>query len=332
MFVRYNICYVTQGGRVLLVNRERPSWMGCWNGIGGKLEPGEPPREAMIRELEEETGLSPISYRLHFKGAVTWTVDDMRFGGMYLYRADLADDIRFETPVKYEEGILDWKTVEWTLHPDNQGTARNLSAYLPYVLDDEGIYDHHGVFAEGRMLRMNHYPIAPLTEDAAEIERYVMQSHGTAGQLRVEERASDVRGLLALCMMPDDARILDETTRYEEDTDRIVWGYTLLGVTAGMLGVKFQSAHEAVLLHAAVQQSYQGAGIGRRMIRTFLEHFPDVRRLEAETDRDAVGFYRALGFEIESLGEKYQGVERFRCIWIKMEEGAKCEESISHMH
>lgn len=33
----------------------------------------------------------------------------------------------------------------------------------------------------------------------------------------------------------------------------------------------------------------------------------------AETDNDAVGFYRSYGFEVTSLGEKYPGVERFLC-------------------
>lgn len=35
--------------------------------------------------------------------------------------------------------------------------------------------------------------------------------------------------------------------------------------------------------------------------------------ISAETDRDAVGFYRKYGFQITSLGEKYPGVERFKC-------------------
>ena len=33
----------------------------------------------------------------------------------------------------------------------------------------------------------------------------------------------------------------------------------------------------------------------------------------AETDRDAVDFYRSCGFTIESLGEKYPRIERFLC-------------------
>lgn len=38
-----------------------------------------------------------------------------------------------------------------------------------------------------------------------------------------------------------------------------------------------------------------------------------IRRMEAETDKNAVNFYRKIGFNITSLGEKYPGVERFKC-------------------
>ena len=41
--------------RVLLIKKLRPEWMkNRWNGIGGHIEPGETPLEAMIRESKEE--------------------------------------------------------------------------------------------------------------------------------------------------------------------------------------------------------------------------------------------------------------------------------------
>jgi ribosomal protein S18 acetylase RimI-like enzyme len=48
-----------------------------------------------------------------------------------------------------------------------------------------------------------------------------------------------------------------------------------------------------------------------------------VSDLTAETDTEAVGFYRALGFTATSLGEKYLGVERFACSfrWRERTEG-----------
>jgi hypothetical protein len=35
--------------------------------------------------------------------------------------------------------------------------------------------------------------------------------------------------------------------------------------------------------------------------------------LTAQTDRDAEGFYRVCGFQIESRGMLYAGTERFLC-------------------
>jgi 8-oxo-dGTP diphosphatase len=48
----------TENGQVLLARKKRPDWQaGCLNGIGGKVEAGETPIQAMERECTEETGL-----------------------------------------------------------------------------------------------------------------------------------------------------------------------------------------------------------------------------------------------------------------------------------
>lgn len=44
--------------KVALIRKERPEWQkGKLNGIGGHIEPGESPSQAMTREFEEETGV-----------------------------------------------------------------------------------------------------------------------------------------------------------------------------------------------------------------------------------------------------------------------------------
>src|SRR4051794_18101042 len=44
--------------RVLLIRKRRPAWQaGKLNGVGGKLEPGETPLQAMRREFREEAGI-----------------------------------------------------------------------------------------------------------------------------------------------------------------------------------------------------------------------------------------------------------------------------------
>src|SRR3954453_14310119 len=59
--------------RVLIAQRpEGKSLAGLWEFPGGKVEPGESPEAALIRELEEELGIStrtaclaPVSFKSH---------------------------------------------------------------------------------------------------------------------------------------------------------------------------------------------------------------------------------------------------------------------------
>jgi len=45
-------------GDVLLIRKNKPAWMaGKLNGLGGAVEPGETPRDAMVREFNEECGI-----------------------------------------------------------------------------------------------------------------------------------------------------------------------------------------------------------------------------------------------------------------------------------
>src|SRR5215471_15734750 len=49
---------VIEGGRVLLTQRKKGAHLaGMWEFPGGKVEPGEDPKEALRRELVEELGI-----------------------------------------------------------------------------------------------------------------------------------------------------------------------------------------------------------------------------------------------------------------------------------
>lgn len=48
---------------VLLAMKKRGFGSGRWNGVGGKVEPNETVEQALIRECQEEIGVTPLSYR-----------------------------------------------------------------------------------------------------------------------------------------------------------------------------------------------------------------------------------------------------------------------------
>ncbi|MEW9698687.1 NUDIX domain-containing protein [Paenibacillus sp. SI8] len=172
MLITYNICFVRRNNEILLLNRDKPSWMGCWNGIGGKVEQGEQPRTSMEREIGEETGIS--AYVLHFKGLVTWRVDGAGFGGMYLYVAQVDSHLEFATPLRMNEGILDWKHIDWIMHDENLGIATNLPKCLDIALKDSVPYDHHCIYEKGRLVAMSAHQIdASMEWDSAYRQSYL---------------------------------------------------------------------------------------------------------------------------------------------------------------
>jgi ribosomal protein S18 acetylase RimI-like enzyme len=80
----------------------------------------------------------------------------------------------------------------------------------------------------------------------------------------------------------------------------------------GMMGVKLIDETSAEITHIVVVPECRGQGIGRMLILGVVERL-QLTKLMAETDKDAVNFYRCCGFSIRSLGEKYPGTERFEC-------------------
>ena len=77
--------------KVVLIEKNRPEWQkGYSNGVGGKIEEGETPEMAMVREFEEEAGLKietwtsfceikdvNENYVVHFFYAIHEPIDDV---------------------------------------------------------------------------------------------------------------------------------------------------------------------------------------------------------------------------------------------------------------
>jgi len=116
--------------RVLLIKKNRPDWQkGLLNGIGGKIEKGEKPLDAMVREFCEETGYKtyPDSWRPIIK------VTDRNFdhqGEIYFFST--TQDIELCRSVTDEKLII---------IPINSlslfKTIKNLNWLIPMALDGD---------------------------------------------------------------------------------------------------------------------------------------------------------------------------------------------------
>ena len=83
---RATLLFVVRDGRILLIEKHRGLGQGKINGPGGRLEPGETPRAAAIREAEEEIRIRPTGIRP--AGELRFQFVDGYSIHVYVFRAD----------------------------------------------------------------------------------------------------------------------------------------------------------------------------------------------------------------------------------------------------
>jgi 8-oxo-dGTP diphosphatase len=139
------IVYVRRAGRTLMLHRvKKPDDMhaGKWNGLGGKLEPGETPEECAIREVAEECGLRIV--RPRFRGTIVFPqfskgVDWFTF----VFMAEEFDGELAESG----EGVLAWidddRLLDLNLWPGDRVFLR--------WLDEAGTFSAKFVYVAGEL-------------------------------------------------------------------------------------------------------------------------------------------------------------------------------------
>ncbi|CEH30791.1 DNA mismatch repair protein MutT [Aneurinibacillus migulanus] len=152
----YTICFIRKGEKILMLNRDFPEWMGVWNGVGGKIDANETPLECILREVREETGINLEN--IEYKGNVTWTDGSTYFGSMYVFIAELLESYQYNTPIKVDEGILDWKDISWILHPSNLGIA-DIQHYLPNMLNEAVNYEYKFTYKKNKLIEFTAIPL-----------------------------------------------------------------------------------------------------------------------------------------------------------------------------
>ncbi len=104
--INSTLCYLLRGDEVLMLHRVKKKNdinHDKWIGVGGKFEPEESPDECLLRETQEETGLTLHSWRC--RGIVTF-LTNAPYPGEYMYLFT-SDDFS-GTLKECDEGTLQW--------------------------------------------------------------------------------------------------------------------------------------------------------------------------------------------------------------------------------
>ena len=100
-----SLCYIERDRKYLMLHRTKKvndENHDKWIGVGGKFEEGESPEECMLREVQEETGLTLTAWR--YRGIVTFVSNEWSGEYMHLFTADgYSGELK-----SCEEGELEW--------------------------------------------------------------------------------------------------------------------------------------------------------------------------------------------------------------------------------
>lgn len=124
-------CFMHHDTEVVLICKNKPEWQrGQWNGIGGKIEAGENPMEAMIREWQEETD--------------SYIVDWHRYVTMIFYGA-VVHVFKSHVDRLYVRSATDEPVTTFTLRAalDSNLTIPNLKWLIPMALYDSPVTQPH---------------------------------------------------------------------------------------------------------------------------------------------------------------------------------------------
>lgn len=113
---------------------------------------------------------------------------------------------------------------------------------------------------------------------------------------------------------PTPERLLSRAEKYQVDDRVNVYAYSENGEYKGIIVFKIKDK-TAEILDIAVQPEYQGQGIGSRLIDYIFSQFA-VNKITAETDDDAIGFYKKYGFTVTDA-KLNRDTKRYVCKCIK---------------
>lgn len=150
--LRATLLFVIRGGRILLIDKKRGHGAGNFNGPGGKLDPGETPRQCAIREVHEELCIEVPEPS--FVGELRFQeTDGSRIHG-FVFRAG-----RYRgTPRETDEAVPHWFDVD-SIPFERMWLDDRM--WLPWIVTGASFraaFLTHGARIEQAQLQLGHWP------------------------------------------------------------------------------------------------------------------------------------------------------------------------------
>jgi 8-oxo-dGTP diphosphatase len=143
---------------VLLLRRLRAPFAGLWNGLGGKVEPGEKPRASALRELREEASIAAHEIAgITRLGIVSWVYLDNdsaveATGSMSVFLVELDSSRAPWTGSRScPEGELAWFPERILSDRDDSTLVPNIPIFFPAMLADERPTEYRCIYREGEL-------------------------------------------------------------------------------------------------------------------------------------------------------------------------------------
>jgi ribosomal protein S18 acetylase RimI-like enzyme len=117
------------------------------------------------------------------------------------------------------------------------------------------------------------------------------------------------------CMFhPTPEKFEKKVDSFLSDNTVKIFACTVKDEIKGVIIVTFYMMGELEILGITVDETERNKGIGSFMINEIIDKY-HLKTVYAETDKDAVGFYRKNGFSVTEFCKDYNGekVVRYRC-------------------